>query len=48
MICVGVLHELAHNGHAALEQIQFSLGHESVVTTEAYLGVRQDLSQSAL
>ena len=37
---------LAHNGHAALEQIQFSLGHESVVTTEAYLGVRQDLSQA--
>ena len=37
---------LAHKGHAALEQIQFSLGHESVVTTEAYLGVRQDLADA--
>jgi hypothetical protein len=25
------------------EQIQSSLGHESIVTTELYLGVRQDL-----
>jgi site-specific recombinase XerD len=35
--------KLAHKGRAALEQIQISLGHESIVTTEQYLGVRQDL-----
>ena len=35
--------KLAHKGRAALEQIQISLGHASIVTTELYLGVRQDL-----
>ncbi len=35
--------KLAHKGRAALEQVQLSLGHESIVTTERYLGVRQDL-----
>ena len=35
--------KLAHKGKAALEQIQLSLGHASVTTTERYLGVRQDL-----
>jgi site-specific recombinase XerD len=35
--------KLAHKGRAALEQIQISLGHASIVTTERYLGVRQDL-----
>lgn len=34
---------LARNGDAPLEQIQLSLGHASVVTTEIYLGVRQNL-----
>ena len=34
---------LAYEGHAPLEQIQFSLGHASVVTTELYLGARQNL-----
>jgi site-specific recombinase XerD len=34
---------LAHIGHAPIEQIQLSLGHASVVTTEIYLGVKQDL-----
>jgi len=38
--------KLAHKGRAALEQIKFSLGHESVVTTEAYIGARQDLSHA--
>ena len=34
---------LAHTGQAPLEQIQLSLGHASVVTTEIYLGVKQNL-----
>jgi len=35
--------KLAHKGHAPLEQIQLSLGHASVQTTERYLGLEQDL-----
>ena len=35
--------KLAHQGRAPLEQIQLSLGHASIQTTERYLGVRQDL-----
>jgi len=38
--------KLAHLGHAPLEQIQLSLGHASVVTTEIYLGVKQDLNDA--
>jgi site-specific recombinase XerD len=34
---------LARQGGAPLEQIQFSLGHASVQTTEVYLGSKQDL-----
>jgi site-specific recombinase XerC len=34
---------LAHRGQAPIEQIQLSLGHASIVTTELYLGVKQDL-----
>ena len=37
---------LARKGHAALEQIQLSLGHASVTTTELYLGTRQDLNDA--
>jgi site-specific recombinase XerD len=33
----------AHTGLAPLEQIQLSLGHASVATTEIYLGVKQNL-----
>jgi site-specific recombinase XerD len=35
--------KLAHKGGAKLDQIQLSLGHASLMTTERYLGVRQDL-----
>ena len=38
--------KLAHKGKAALEQIQLSLGHASIITTERYLGVRQDLTDA--
>lgn len=38
--------KLAHLGHAPLEQIQLSLGHASIVTTEVYLGVKQDLQDA--
>jgi len=38
--------KLAHKGGAALEQIQLSLGHATIQTTERYLGVAQDLYQA--
>lgn len=38
--------KLAHHGRAPLEQIQLSLGHRSIQTTERYLGVRQNLSDA--
>jgi site-specific recombinase XerD len=34
---------LAHKGKAPIEQIQFSLGHASLVTSQRYVGVQQDL-----
>ena len=35
--------KLAHQGRAPLEQIQISLGHASIQTTERYLGLQQNL-----
>jgi integrase len=35
--------KLAHKGGAKFDQIQLSLGHASLTTTERYLGVHQDL-----
>lgn len=37
---------LAHKGHAPIEQIQLSLGHLSIVTSERYIGVQQDLTNA--
>jgi site-specific recombinase XerD len=38
--------KLAHKGGAAIDQIQLSLGHKSIQTTEEYLGVEQDLTDA--
>ena len=38
--------KLAHRGHSPIEQIQLSLGHGSILTTERYLGIRQNLTDA--
>lgn len=38
--------KLAYKGRARLDQIQMSLGHASILTTERYLGVTQDLTDA--
>jgi site-specific recombinase XerD len=38
--------KLAHKGGAPIDQIQLSLGHESIQTTEEYLGVEQNLTDA--
>jgi site-specific recombinase XerD len=37
---------LVHRGRAPIEQVQLSLGHASLTTTERYMGVRQDLADA--
>lgn len=38
--------KLAHKGGSTIDQIQLSLGHDSIQTTEKYLGVEQDLTDA--
>jgi site-specific recombinase XerD len=38
--------KLAHKGGSPIDQIQLSLGHDSILTTEKYLGVEQDLTDA--
>ena len=38
--------KLAHKGGAPIDQIQLSLGHASLKTTEVYLGIEQDLTDA--
>jgi len=38
--------KLAYKGGSGLDQIQLSLGHASIKTTEGYLGVEQDLTDA--
>ncbi len=41
--CRRTFAKLAHKGGSSIEQIKYSLGHKSVVTTEIYLGACQNL-----
>ncbi|MBI4748638.1 MAG: tyrosine-type recombinase/integrase [Acidobacteria bacterium] len=38
--------KLAHKGGSPIDQIQLTLGHESIKTTEIYLGVQQNLTHA--
>lgn len=38
--------KLAHKGGSPVDQIQLSLGHDSIQTTEKYLGIEQDLTDA--
>jgi site-specific recombinase XerD len=41
--CRRTFAKLAHKGGSPIEQIQYSLGHASIRTTEIYLGIEQNL-----
>jgi len=43
MTCAEPALKLCHTSGGELEQIQFLLGHVSVLTTERYLGCKQNL-----
>ena len=45
MSCVSLVKK-EHYGRAPLKQIQISLGHASIQTTERYLGLRQNLHEA--
>ena len=38
--------KLAHKGGSAIEQIQLSLGHASLKTTQVYLGIEQSMTNA--
>ena len=38
--------KLAHKGRTGVDRIQLTLGHESLKTTESYLGVEQNLTDA--
>ena len=38
--------KLAYKGGAALDQVSLTLGHESLATTQRYLGLEQDLTDA--
>ena len=38
--------KLAHKADGRLDQIQLTLGHASIKTTERYLGIAQDLTDA--
>lgn len=42
----GTFAKLAYKGDSGLDQIQLSLGHGSIQTTERYLGVEKDLTDA--
>ncbi len=44
--CARTFGKLAHGGHSPIEQIQLSLGHDSIQTTERYLGIQQSLTDA--
>jgi site-specific recombinase XerD len=44
--CRRTFAKLAHKGGSPIEQIQYSLGHASIRTTEIYLGIEQNLTDA--